>query len=167
MNNHPIEGLMNTAMSNLREMIDVNTIVGDPIETINGTIIIPISKVSFGFAAGGSEFKGETLDQYKKEGIDEDIIYRLPFGGGSGAGVNIVPVGFIIVGGGDQETCPKFIPVDHCNALDKLLDYVPNLLDKIMPQWCVKECECCCDDEECDCQNNEDLNENKKEESSI
>ena len=85
MTNHPIEGLMNTAMSNLREMIDVNTIVGDPIETINGTIIIPISKVSFGFAAGGCEFKGETLDQYKKEGIDEDIIYRLPFGGGSGA----------------------------------------------------------------------------------
>ena len=76
MNNHPIEGLMNTAMNNLREMIDVNTIVGEPIETVNGTIIIPISKVSFGFAAGGSEFKGEAMDQYKKEGIDEDIIYR-------------------------------------------------------------------------------------------
>ena len=152
MNNHPIEGLMNTAMSNLREMIDVNTIVGDAIETINGTIIIPISKVSFGFAAGGSEFKGETLDQYKKEGIDEDIIYRLPFGGGSGAGVNISPVGFIIVGG-EQETCPKFIPVDHCNALDKLLDYVPNLLDKFIPHSFAKEA-CCCDIE-CECEKSE------------
>ena len=163
MNNHPIEGLMNTAMNNLREMIDVNTIVGEPIETVNGTIIIPISKVSFGFAAGGSEFKGEAMDQYKKEGIDEDIIYRLPFGGGSGAGVNIVPVGFIIVSG-EIENCPKFIPVDHCNALDKLLDYVPNLLDKIMPQWCVREYECCCD-EECDCQKtekNENDNNNKE-----
>ena len=157
MNNHPIEGLMNTAMSNLREMIDVNTIVGDPIETINGTIIIPISRVSFGFAAGGSEFKGETLDQYKKEGIDEDIIYRLPFGGGSGAGVNIAPIGFIIVSGGDQEICPKFIPVDHCNALDKLLDYVPNLLDKMMPQANKKKCEC-------GCQSNEVASEYEKEE---
>ena len=149
MTNHPIEGLMNTAMSNLREMIDVNTIVGDAIETINGTIIIPISKVSFGFAAGGSEFTGEAIDQYKKEGLDEDIIYRLPFGGGSGAGVNIAPVGFIIVGGGEQETCPKFIPVDHCNALDKLLDYVPNILDKIATKCCEeKKCNC---EEECNC----------------
>lgn len=149
MTNHPIESLMNTAMSNLREMIDVNTIVGDAIETINGTIIIPISKVSFGFAAGGSEFTGEAIDQYKKEGLDEDIIYRLPFGGGSGAGVNIAPVGFIIVGGGEQETCPKFIPVDHCNALDKLLDYVPNILDKIATKCCEeKKCNC---EEECNC----------------
>lgn len=150
MTNHPIEGLMNTAMSNLREMIDVNTIVGDAIETINGTIIIPISRVSFGFAAGGSEFTGEAIDQYKKEGLDEDIIYRLPFGGGSGAGVNIAPVGFIIVGGGEQETCPKFIPVDHCNALDKLLDYVPNILDKIATK-CSEEKKCNCEGEECNC----------------
>lgn len=131
MENHPIESLMNTAMSNLKDMIDVNTIVGDAIETVNGTVIIPISKVSFGFAAGGSEFKGETLDKYKKDGIDEDISYRLPFGGGSGAGVNITPVGFVIVYGGEEDKCPKFIPVDHCNAIDKLLDYVPNLIDKM------------------------------------
>lgn len=85
MNNHPIEGLMNTAMNNLRDMIDVNTIVGESIETIDGTVIIPISKVSFGFAAGGSEFAGETVDNYQKDGMDENITYRLPFGGGSGA----------------------------------------------------------------------------------
>ena len=97
MNEHPIENLMNTAMSNLKEMIDVNTIVGEAIETTNGTVIIPISKVSFGFAAGGSEFSGETVDAYEREGIDEAITYRLPFGGGSGAGVNIVPVGFVLV----------------------------------------------------------------------
>ena len=97
MSEHPIENLMNTAMSNLKEMIDVNTIVGEAIETVNGTVIIPISKVSFGFAAGGSEFSGETVNEYEREGIDEAITYRLPFGGGSGAGVNIVPVGFVIV----------------------------------------------------------------------
>lgn len=131
MNEHHIENLMDSAMKNLKDMIDVNTIVGEAIETINGTVIIPISRVGFGFVAGGSEFNGETVDQYSKEGIDEDISYRLPFGGGSGAGVNITPVGFVIVSGGDDCKCPKFIPVDHCNAVDKLLDYVPNLLDKI------------------------------------
>lgn len=133
--NHPIEGLMNTAMNNLKEMIDVNTIVGDAIETTDGAVIIPISKVSFGFVAGGSEFSGETLDNYIKEGIDENISYRLPFGGGSGAGVNILPVGFIVVSGGDTSSCPKFIPVDHCNALDKLLDYVPDILDKMICKY--------------------------------
>ena len=53
---HPIEGLMSSAMENIKEMVDVNTIVGDPVETSNGDVIIPISRVSFGFAAGGGEF---------------------------------------------------------------------------------------------------------------
>ena len=66
MNEHPIEGLMLTAMNSIREMVDVNTIIGEPIETSNNIIIIPISKVGFGFAAGGSEFKGETIDEYSK-----------------------------------------------------------------------------------------------------
>ncbi len=159
MENHPIESLMDTAMNNLKEMIDVNTIVGESIETINGTVIIPISKVTFGFAAGGSEFNGETMDEYSKEGIDEEISYRLPFGGGSGAAVNITPVGFVIVSGTDDSKCPKFIPVDHCNAIDKLLDYVPNMLDKLSDMIKEKttysykfyrdgECECGCREEE-------------------
>lgn len=131
MNEHPIEGLMNTAMSNLKDMIDVDTVVGDAIDCGNGTTIIPVSKVSFGFAAGGSEFKGETVDQYSKEGSDEDITYRLPFGGGSGAGVSISPIGFLVV----SEGCVKMLPVDHCSAIDKLLDYVPDLLDKISELW--------------------------------
>ena len=58
MSEHPIEGLMTTAMNSIQDMIDVNTIIGEPIETSNNIVIIPISKVSFGFAAGGSEFKG-------------------------------------------------------------------------------------------------------------
>jgi sporulation protein YtfJ len=131
MSEHPIESLMDSAMKNLKDMIDVNTIVGEAIETVNGTVIIPISKVTFGFAAGGSEFASEAMDQYSKDGIDEDIAYKLPFGGGSGAAVNITPVGFVIVSGMNDSKSPKFIPVDHCNAVDKLLDYVPNMLDKI------------------------------------
>lgn len=83
MNEHPIEGLMLTAMNSIREMVDVNTIIGEPIETSNDIIIIPISKVGFGFAAGGSEFRGETIDEYSKKDKEEAIQYKLPFGGGS------------------------------------------------------------------------------------
>ena len=126
-NEHPIEGLMITAMNSIQEMIDVNTIIGEPIETNNGIVIIPISKVGFGFAAGGSEFKGETIDEYTKKEKEEEIQYRLPFGGGSGAGVSITPVAFLIV----QEEGVKLIPVSHSSAIDKLLDYVPDLLEKV------------------------------------
>lgn len=85
MEEHPIEGLMLTAMNSIRDMVDVNTIIGEPIETSNNIIIIPISKVGFGFASGGSEFNTETIDEYRKDDKDEQIHYKLPFGGGSGA----------------------------------------------------------------------------------
>lgn len=127
MNEHPIEGLMVTAMNSIQDMIDVNTIIGEPIETSNNIIIIPISKVGFGFAAGGSEFKGETLDEYTKKDKEEAIQYRLPFGGGSGAGVSISPVAFLVV----QQNNVKLLPVSHSSAVDKLLDYVPDLIDKV------------------------------------
>lgn len=78
MNEHPIEGLMTTAMDSIRNMIDVNTIIGEPIETINNVIIIPVSKVGFGFAAGGSEFKGEAINEYNKKEKEEQIQYKLP-----------------------------------------------------------------------------------------
>ena len=86
MSEHPIEGLMLTAMNSIKDMVDVNTIIGEPIQASNNTVIIPISKVSFGFAAGGSEFKGETIDEYNKKDKDEQIQYRLPFGGGAARG---------------------------------------------------------------------------------
>lgn len=127
-NKHPIEGLMLTAMSSIENMIDVNTIIGDPIETVNNIVIIPISKVSFGFAAGGSEFNEETIEEYsKKDKEDEEIKYKLPFGGGSGAGVSINPVAFIVV----QEGNVKLLPVSHSSTIDRLLDYIPDLFEKI------------------------------------
>ena len=126
MTEHPIEGLMVTAMNSIQDMIDVNTIIGEPIETQNNTVIIPISKVSFGFAAGGSEFKGETIDEYKKRDKEEAIQYRLPFGGGSGAGVTINPVAFLVV----QPNSVKLMPVNHASSIDKLLDYIPDLIEK-------------------------------------
>ena len=124
---HPIEGLMLTAMNSIKDMIDVNTIIGEPIQASNNIVVIPISKVSFGFAAGGSEFKGETVNQYKKQEKDEHIQYRLPFGGGSGAGVSLSPVAFLVV----QGEMVKLLPVNHSTSLDKLLDYIPDLFEKV------------------------------------
>lgn len=133
---HPIEGLMVTAMNSIQDMIDVNTIIGEPIETSNNIIIIPISKVSFGFAAGGSEFKGETVDEYTKKDKEEAIQYRLPFGGGSGAGVSINPIAFLVI----QPNNVKLMPVNHSSSLDKLLDYMPDLMEKAnnMMNRCVQ-----------------------------
>lgn len=127
MTEHPIEGLMLTAMNSIKDMIDVNTIIGDPIQASNNIVIIPISKVSFGFVAGGSEFKGETIDEYNKRDKDEQIQYRLPFGGGSGAGVSVNPIAFLVV----QSNVVKLLPVDHDNTFDKILDYVPDLMEKL------------------------------------
>lgn len=162
MNEHPIEGLMNTVMSNLRDMIDVNTVIGETIELENGTVIVPVSKVSFGFAAGGSEFNMGTLEQTKKQGIDEEAKYSLPFGGGSGAGVNIQPVGFLVI----SDNSAKMLPVDHCNAIDKLLDYVPDLLDKISEVWGGDKTytyEFYDDGKECHCKAKEEDNETNDE----
>ena len=126
MNEHPIEGLMLTAMNSIKDMVDVNTIIGEPIETSNNIIIIPISKVGFGFAAGGSEFSTETINEYNKKEKDEQISYKLPFGGGSGAGVSIAPVAFLVI----QANTVKILPINHSSAIDRLLDYVPDLIEK-------------------------------------
>ena len=126
MSEHPIEGLMQTAMKSIQDMVDVNTIVGEPIETSGDIMIIPISKVCFGFAAGGSEFNTETLDEYKKKEKEEEMQYRLPFGGGSGAGVTIHPVAFLVI----NKDNIKLMPITHKSTLDKIVDYVPDLLEK-------------------------------------
>ncbi len=128
MKDHPIEGLMLTAMESIRSMIDVNTIIGEPMEISENITIIPISKVGFGLAAGGSEFSNETMEGYlRKQNNEEEIQYRLPFGGGSGVGASITPVGFIVI----QANNIKLLPIEHSNSIDKLLDYVPDVFEKI------------------------------------
>ena len=126
MSEHPIEGLMRTAMNSIQDMVDVNTIIGEPIETAGDVMIIPISKVCFGFAAGGSEFNTETLDEYKKKEKEEEMQYKLPFGGGSGAGVTINPVAFLVI---NKENI-KLMPINHISTVDKLIDYIPDVLEK-------------------------------------
>lgn len=126
MEEHPIEGLMGAAMDSIRDMIDVNTIIGEPMKINENVSIIPISKVSFGFAAGGSEFIGESIEDYNKKAEEENISYKNPFGGGSGAGVSIKPVAFLTI----QGEIVKLLPVEHNCAIDKVLDYLPELCQK-------------------------------------
>lgn len=112
---HPIGNLMDTTMNKIKEMIDVNTIVGEPIVSPDGTLIIPVSKVSYGFASGGSDLPT------KKENKD-------CFGGGSGAGVTIQPVAFLTVYKGDV----KLISVDKFEGTpDRLVGMIPEVIDKV------------------------------------
>lgn len=115
MSDHPISGLMETTMQKIKEMIDVNTIIGDPITTPDGTVVVPVSKVSYGFASGGSDFPS------KKENKE-------CFGGGSGAGVTITPMGFLSIYKGDV----KLISIDkYDGAMDRVVGMVPEMIDKV------------------------------------
>ncbi|MEE3333127.1 MAG: GerW family sporulation protein [Ruminococcus sp.] len=115
MSDHPINGLMDTTMDKIKQMVDVNTIIGDPITTPEGTIIIPVSKVTYGFASGGSDFPT------KKENKE-------CFGGGSGAGITIQPVAFLTVYRGDV----KLISLEkYDGAVDRVVGMVPDLVDKV------------------------------------
>jgi len=124
---HPIEGLMKTTMNSIKEMVDVNTIVGDPVQSSDGLIIVPISKVSFGFASGGTEFSDNTKKN-KKDNYNTEK-EELPFGGGAGAGVSVQPVAFIVVGN-DQI---KMLPVDEgSNAINNILDLAGTLANNLI-----------------------------------
>ncbi len=116
---HPIKGLMETAMSSIKNMVDVNTIVGEAVNAPDGTVIIPISKVSFGFGAGGSEFGDRSQ-------LAPDA--NANFGGGTGGGAVIEPVAFMVVGQGQI----RLMPVEKTsNPVDELIEKVPSILDKI------------------------------------
>lgn len=115
MSEHPINNLMDTTMEKIKEMVDGNTVIGDPITSPDGTIIIPVSKVSYGFASGGSDLPT------KKENKD-------CFGGGSGAGVTIQPLAFLTVYQGKV----NLMPIEkYDGAADRVVGMVPDLVDKV------------------------------------
>lgn len=109
---------METAMESIKAMVDVNTILGDPVETPDGSVIVPVSRVSLGFAAGGTE--------YEPQGKESNGA-GYPFGGGSGAGISVSPVGFLVVGQGQI----RMLPVDNNVLLDRLIDVAPRLVEQI------------------------------------
>lgn len=116
----PVESLMKTTMENIKNMIDVNTVIGDAVETKDGAVIVPVSKVSFAFIAGGGEYAGAT-DKEEGEGS------KYPFAGGSGAGVTVQPIGFLATSNGQL----KVIPVKYSSAVDRIVDMVPNLISNM------------------------------------
>ncbi|MCL1630623.1 GerW family sporulation protein [Sporolactobacillus sp. CPB3-1] len=126
MADHPIQGLMKTALDSLQSMVDVGTIVGDPIETDDGHTIITLSKVGFGFVAGGSEFN--TKNENPDEDPSEDTEAYLPFGGGTGGGVSITPIAFLIIG----EEGVKTVHLDsNTHLYERLIDLAPQTIEKI------------------------------------
>lgn len=118
-NAHPINSLMTTTLAKLKEMVDVDIIVGKPIETPDGTTLIPVSRLSMGFGSGGSDFAGK----HHKDNTPYN------FGGGSGAGVKIDPVAFLIVKDGSVRILPIGIPA--VSPAGRAVEMVPQLVDKI------------------------------------
>lgn len=125
---HPIEGLMKTTLESIRQMIDVNTILGDPVETKDGNVIMPVSRVTFGFASGGTQWDASR----RRDGGQPPTgsgggTAELPFGGGAGAGVSLSPVGFMVVGNNQV----RFLPVTTDAIFDRLIDVVPDLIARL------------------------------------
>ena len=110
---HPIEGMMGVTMDKIRQMVDSNTIIGNPI-TVEGTIIIPVSRVTFGFASGGSDVGQKST---------KDM-----FGGGTGAGVSIAPIAFLVVNDGNVRTIQL---MEHMSPVDNAINALPDLVDRL------------------------------------
>ena len=115
----PIVDMMSVTLQKIKEMVDVNTIIGEPILTNEGITLIPVSKVSFGFASGGSDFSGKN----KQPGQPNT------FGGGSGAGVNIIPVAFLVVK--DNSVRVLNIGPPASTTIDRVIDLVPDVIDRV------------------------------------
>jgi len=119
MDKHPISELMETVMEKIRQMVDVSTVIGNPITTPDGITLIPVSRVSFGFASGGSDFTGK----------HQQATQPNPFGGGGGAGVKIAPVAFVVIKDGSVRVMTIEPPVS--NTVDRVIDSAPDIIDKI------------------------------------
>ena len=117
MQQHPIENLMGTSMESIREMVDVNTVIGDPVKTQDGSTIIPISKVSFGFVAGGGEYACGAMP----------ATTGLPFAGGAGAGVTVHPMGFLVC----TNNGVRMLSADCTSPAEKLIEMIPQALELI------------------------------------
>lgn len=118
MEQNPIQSLMGTSMESIREMVDVNTVVGDPVQTQDGSTIIPISKVSFGFVAGGGEYAVSAAAPGPN---------GLPFAGGSGAGVSVQPVGFLVC----SQNGVRLLSASCASPMERVVELIPQALENL------------------------------------
>lgn len=124
MDRHPIENIMTTTMENIRDMVDVNTVIGDPIQTADGATVIPISRVSFGFVAGGGEYR---LAAPKAEAAEP-----LPFAGGTGAGVTVQPMGFLVC----SDSQVRLLPAQAYAPVDRIIELLPQAVAEVKRAVC-------------------------------
>ena len=116
--NHPIHDMIGTTMEKLQALVDTNTVVGDPIVTADGTTVIPITKVTYGVAGGGTDFTTKTMKSNN------------PFGGGAGASVTLTPVSFLIIKDGITRMIPVAVPAS--TTAERLIEKAPEFADQIM-----------------------------------
>ena len=114
---HNVPNMLENTIAKIREMVDVNSVIGDPITTPDGTTIIPVSKVSVGFGGGGSDYVSKNVNKQEN-----------PFGGGAGGGVKVTPVAFLIVKDGNVRMLPIATPAN--TTADRLVEQIPDALDK-------------------------------------
>ena len=112
-----VPNMLQSTIERIREMVDVNSVIGEPITTPDGVTIIPVSKVSVGFGGGGSDF------------VSKNANHDNPFGGGAGGGVKIDPIAFLVVSGGTVRMLP--VPVPANTTPDRIVELIPDTLDKI------------------------------------
>ena len=113
-----LPNMLENTVAKIREMVDVNSVIGDPITTADGVTIIPVSKVSVGFAGGGSDYVSKNVNKQEN-----------PFGGGAGGGVKVTPIAFLIIKDGNVRMMPVAAPAN--TTVDRLVDQVPDVLDRI------------------------------------
>lgn len=121
---HPIGNMMQTTMENIKDMVDVNTVIGEAVSTGEGMTVIPVSKVSFGFVAGGGEY---SKDDKGKIHPPQGFEGKMPFAGGSGAGVSVQPVGFLVVGNGTV----KMLPAQPVSMADRMVELLPQVVEDV------------------------------------
>ena len=134
---HPIENIMKSAMEEIKEMVDVNTIVGDPILTGDATMILPVSKVSLGFLSGGGEYEMSSNKPVRKSGAvldgeGEEGGQRYPFAGTAVAGMSLTPMAFLSVNAG----CVKVLPAQYKNSWDRVIDLLPEAVCAVERMVC-------------------------------
>ena len=117
MDKNPIGELMQNTMENVRNILKVDTVVGDPIHTPDGIMLVPISKISVGFGGGGVEFNQKKVGENR------------PYGGGNATGVKIEPIGFLIVKDGTVRMVNVTPPAN--NTVDRIIDLVPQVMDRV------------------------------------
>ena len=117
---HPIGELMQTAMTSIKDMVDVNTVIGEPVQAAGGATIIPISKVSFGYVTAGGDLTSKE-QPLRTEPVD------FPFAGGSGAGVSVQPVGFLVISGDNI----RMLPAQSMTVADRMVELIPGVVEDV------------------------------------